>query len=146
MLIRVNNILIFVLILCFCAETYENICGGLLTNDYGLIASPNYPNSYSKHLFCKWNVSVAQNHSILLVFEDFYTFENDFLNVFDVSDKGLTQLGRFSGRNHPKHLISSHNKLYLNFSTESNPRKGFKIAYQILDHGLFSIVLKLNFI
>ncbi|CAG2168952.1 unnamed protein product [Oppiella nova] len=63
--------------------TWNIKCGGTYTNDHGYISTPNYPHSYPADIVCKWTITVGPEYSIKLLFNDFYTFESDFLSVYN---------------------------------------------------------------
>ena len=58
--------LIIVIILVILAES----CGGVLTDPYGEITSPNYPNNYPDDVTCTWKISPEKTH-VNLTIEDF---------------------------------------------------------------------------
>ena len=130
--ISLFNIFKIISVLTLSELSHQNICGGIYLHDHGEIVTPNYPNSYPQHLTCKWNISVANNSSVLLKFEDFYTDKKDYFNVFDVISDKLSLRGQYSGRNYPKHLISTNNLLFMNLSTTS-ARKGFRLLYETIN-------------
>ena len=49
----------------------ESVCGGLLSQQTGVVNSPNYPNNYSNNQRCDWVVQV-EPMSVIMV---------DFMNV-----------------------------------------------------------------
>jgi len=62
-----------------------------LTDMYGTIKSPNFPESYPKETELQWNISVPDGYQIRLYFMHFdiepsYLCEYDYLKVSDCSE------------------------------------------------------------
>ena len=59
--------------LIFCLQSHTNYpflaCGGVLTDDEGVITSPGYPNDYDEHN-CYWVIKTSPGSKIMLYMED----------------------------------------------------------------------------
>ena len=47
------------------------VCGNALTDQTGLITSPNYPNNYPHNRECVWTITANNGNQILLNITDF---------------------------------------------------------------------------
>lgn len=45
-------------------------CGGFLTQSSGQFSSPSYPSNYPNNANCVWDIEVANNDRITIVFRD----------------------------------------------------------------------------
>lgn len=117
--------------------TYPEYCQGLthLTHHEGTIddgSGPAYlyqPNSDCSFLI---DTQTAEDSvtSITLSFDRFALLENDNLSVFDGGDENAPLLGSFTGETIPNNIISSGNKLFLDFHSDSGDSShGFFASY-----------------
>ena len=101
-------------------------CSNLLINRTGAsgIIFSNKNGVYNNHVNCHWNLS--SNTNFKLIFFRFNIEHNyDFVYVYDGGS-----VGTFSGTTRPANVTSSHNKLFIRFTTDfSVKREGFAAGY-----------------
>jgi len=115
----------------------ESVCGGLLNSEYGLITSPNYPNSYFPNLNCYWTIYRPYDR-LELKFLDFYIqlMNVDFVTVtdgpFESSEILLYQYYRDVV---PELTQEWTDKSYwIHFKTDSKfEKRGFKAFYKLYE-------------
>lgn len=95
---------------------------------------------YSK--YCEYDIEAPLDKAIVLNFTDF-DVENDCdfdsLTIYDGVNTNSTKLGTYCGDKLPPVVVSTHNHLYLVFSTDSsNTAPGFRATYSYADAGAFS--------
>ncbi|XP_053306198.1 complement C1r subcomponent [Spea bombifrons] len=124
------------------------ICSPNQTPLYGVITSPNYPDSYPNNNQTYWDIAVPEGYRISLNFLvfDIEPSENcnyDFVKVFADNE----ELGRFCGsvtsRRHPghRHFVSQGDRMRVEFQSDFSNEddgavihyKGFQAYYQALD-------------
>ncbi|KAG8252010.1 hypothetical protein J6590_068218 [Homalodisca vitripennis] len=114
---------------------YKPVCGGIFTGSTGEIRSPNYPLPYSSERKCVYIINTPPSTAIHLQFKDFdiemLTGCNyDYLEVWDGDNSNSTKLGTFCGDQKPADIFSSHNFLYITFtSDDSVMNRGFLAQY-----------------
>lgn len=86
-------------------------CGGNRSGFFGVIKSPNFPNTYPNNVHCVWNITVPKGHRIRIRFtvidiEFFFQCDYDWLSL----RSGNSTLGRFCGSKH-KTINKHHSKL-----------------------------------
>ncbi|XP_055859998.1 uncharacterized protein LOC106058961 isoform X2 [Biomphalaria glabrata] len=118
-------------------------CGGQLTEQAGVILSPNFPDSYPNDANCNWNITVAPGQIIDFRFKrldmDRYSDQNclDFVMIFDGPSTQSIRLGDyyycgFSDESKILNLIlrATSNHMYIRFYSDSrNSRAGFSASY-----------------
>ncbi len=114
---------------------YPYYCGGtdtLRTLD-GTIDDGSGPNNdYLDNTLCSW--LIMPNDTVEYIELDFIKFElipGDTLRIFDGMDGNAPPLGNFSGTTIPNQLVSSENKMFIQFESDNNSTsKGFLLSYK----------------
>ncbi|XP_077342767.1 scavenger receptor cysteine-rich domain-containing protein DMBT1-like isoform X3 [Lithobates pipiens] len=91
-------------------------CGGRITQFYGVITSPNFPNNYSSNSFCIWEIETARGYRVELTFTHFQleTSNNcvyDWVKVYDGYPQNATLLAT---------LCYPSNYTYYTYASSSN--------------------------
>ena len=106
-------------------------CSNLLVNrtDASGIIFSNKNGVYNNHMNCHWNLS--SNTNLKLVFFRFRTEARyDFVYVYDGGSASSTPVGNFNGTSRPAVVSSSHNKLFIRFTSDvSIQHGGFAAGY-----------------
>jgi len=117
-------------------------CEYKLGGSRGDITSPGYPSNYPTDRDCNFYITVRKGSKIKLKFSDLDLERTsncayDFVRIKDGGDKNSRQIGQYCGQTKPVDIVSSTNKLYIRFKSDSrNTRKGFKISWeQVEDKG-----------
>ena len=116
--------------------TATSSCSNLLvtrSRTSGIIFS-NRNGHYSGNMNCQWTLS--SNTNLKLVFFRFETESNyDFVYVYDGGSSSSRLIGKFHGSWLPEAITSSHNKLFVRFTTDgSGLRSGFAASYHGRGH------------
>ncbi|XP_053373742.1 deleted in malignant brain tumors 1 protein-like isoform X2 [Mercenaria mercenaria] len=111
-------------------------CGGVFTEHYGIIETPNKPTDYHNNQNCTWSITVVPNRVIQLKFQMFdlqadSTCSYDYLDIYDGPSLTSPLIGRYCGDGIPSEQIrSTSNTMTINFVTDSSvTRAGFRAAY-----------------
>ncbi|XP_060071928.1 uncharacterized protein LOC132551801 [Ylistrum balloti] len=117
-------------------------CGGTLTEDNGMISSPNWPNNYAPSTSCQWKIVAPKGAKIYLNFlsMDLERHMNgpcrlayDLIEVFDGDSDSSPTLGIYCGRRNKKTVTSSNDVLFITFHTDDRvQRKGFHAVYKFI--------------
>ncbi|XP_065577284.1 cubilin-like isoform X11 [Artemia franciscana] len=113
-------------------------CGGNLTSEHGVFASPNYPDSYPPVAECVWTLSASPGNRVLLSFrqlsiETSEFYNNDYLEIRENNAIGPL-IGHFCGSTIPTN-ITAKNRLWIKFrSDEEGTAAGFVADYSLV-HG-----------
>ncbi|NWJ10441.1 BMP1 protein, partial [Crypturellus undulatus] len=113
----------------------EDGCDHRVTALAGTITSPNWPDKYPSKKECTWAIATTPGHRVRLSFtaldiEAQQECAYDHLEVFDGPDAQAPALGRFCGAKEPAPLLSSGNRLFLKFVSDSSvQKKGFEAAH-----------------
>ncbi|XP_013185402.1 cubilin [Amyelois transitella] len=108
---------------------YKVICNYLLRGDSGVIKSPGYPFTYPENRMCEYVIETSPGKAIQLTFQDF-DIEGDRQCVFDkveVRDgfnRNASLLGVYCGSAIPPTQTSSHNIMYVRFSSDMSQSGG----------------------
>ncbi|XP_073838456.1 cubilin homolog [Musca autumnalis] len=122
----------------FRAEYSHIGCGQIITADFGLIKSPNYP--YSGGIDCEWYIYVEPGQQIVFTSTE-YEMGNE---IFDCNSNTLIVKESKNSTRNLMHLCRSHptqtninspaNRLYIRYvSSPSRGRKFFRAVYQTRD-------------
>ncbi|CAK8682879.1 unnamed protein product [Clavelina lepadiformis] len=113
-------------------------CGERLTENQGLVTSPNYPNNYYDMRTCIWTLTVDSTMQIQVNFSDFMlegpnaegACVYDYLDIRNGGYDDSVLIGTFCGSNSPGSFTTHSNQFYMKFSTDqlSNDR-GFFMEY-----------------
>ncbi|KAI8767258.1 mucin protein, partial [Biomphalaria glabrata] len=119
-------------------------CGGQLTDQAGVILSPNFPNNYPDDAVCQWNITVAPNQIIDFRFKrlDLDRWDNqacyDSVYIYDGPSTQYVTIGdyyRYCGHNDesviPNMIFrsTSNHMLIVFTSNGQNNRTGFSASY-----------------
>ncbi|XP_053384014.1 deleted in malignant brain tumors 1 protein-like isoform X2 [Mercenaria mercenaria] len=111
-------------------------CGGVFTEPYGIIETPNGHTDYHNNQNCTWIITVVPNRVIQLKFqmfdlEEHSTCNYDYLDIYDGRSLASPLIGRYCGDAIPSEQIrSTSNTMTINFITDSSvTRAGFRAAY-----------------
>ncbi|KAK6971063.1 mucin-like protein [Biomphalaria glabrata] len=121
-------------------------CGGELSDQAGVITSPNFPSNYPDNAVCQWHITVATNQVISLTFTrldlDRYADQNcvDYLVFYDGPNDQYPRIGNaYCGYNSEESTLnilvrSNSNKMTVIFSSDSmGSRIGFSASYRAID-------------
>ncbi|CAN7974750.1 unnamed protein product, partial [Ixodes persulcatus] len=116
----------------------DDSCVYTITDPYGQIFSPNYPNMYPNSVSCSWLIETRKTNppiEIGLVFNDFELEKDnkcisDYVSVYDGNDTNAPLLGTYCGNTAPSPIFSSSNQIYMVFNSDSEVQgKGFSATY-----------------
>ncbi|KAM9456037.1 bone morphogenetic protein 1b isoform 1-T1 [Clarias gariepinus] len=99
------------------------------------IMSPNWPDKYPNKKVCTWALTTTPGHRIKLAFneidmESHLECSYDHLDVYNGPDDASPRLGRFCGSKKPPPVISSANKMFLQFFSDNSVQKrGFEVSF-----------------
>ncbi|CAH1775425.1 unnamed protein product [Owenia fusiformis] len=111
------------------------LCGGDLTDETGLITSPNYPNNYFHSRECEWTIVLSQGKQILLNITDFIMESHsscnyDYLEIRNGGYHSSPLIGKYCGTQIEPIIRSDSNRMYLKMVTDSSQSaRGFQIYY-----------------
>ncbi|XP_046557391.1 LOW QUALITY PROTEIN: bone morphogenetic protein 1-like [Haliotis rubra] len=114
----------------------EGGCQHEISDPYGEISSPNWPNFYPSRKDCVWHFTTKPGHRIKLTFHDFELEPHqectyDHIIVFDGDDNSARSLGKFCGSKQPDPITSSGNRMYMVFYSDASvQRKGFHAEHE----------------
>ncbi|XP_076875977.1 bone morphogenetic protein 1b isoform X2 [Brachyhypopomus gauderio] len=110
-------------------------CDQVITSVSGIITSPNWPDKYPSKKACTWALTTTPGHRIKLAFneidmESHLECSYDHLEIYDGPDSRFPSLGRFCSSRKPLPVISTGNKMFLRFFSDSSVQKrGFEAYY-----------------
>ncbi|CAL4082726.1 unnamed protein product, partial [Meganyctiphanes norvegica] len=102
--------------------------------NYGMIASPNYPDAYPKYADCYWKVTTQDSTKIRVNIKHFKTEGRDYLEIRDGTDSTAPVLTKISGDygDNPnlEEVVSTSNSLYFHFHSDNSTQfSGFKLNW-----------------
>ncbi|XP_052259358.1 deleted in malignant brain tumors 1 protein-like, partial [Dreissena polymorpha] len=110
-------------------------CGGVLTEPFGVITSPNFPLNYSNKVHCTWSINAQEASRINVNFTDF-AIESadlcrfDYLELFNGPNASSLSIGKYCGTVPPMGFKSQLNSVHIVFSTNNDVSyKGFRMTY-----------------
>ncbi|KAA0194649.1 Metalloendopeptidase [Fasciolopsis buskii] len=118
-----------------CKENVKTGCQQEITSPDGEIITPNWPNEYPMKQQCQWKITVTPGHRVKIIFADFDLESHqqctyDRLVAYDGLSKNAPILGQYCGSRKPGPIISSQNKMFLTFNSDSSvQRKGFRAQH-----------------
>ncbi|EYB91068.1 hypothetical protein Y032_0211g2213 [Ancylostoma ceylanicum] len=100
-----------------------------MTSPNGWIASPSYPQNYSRGTFCNWEITAPPGHKIALNIGELELAAGDILFIEEGGEqRSLTHVVS------PFSYISNSNALKLQFSSGNDAAKGFSMHYHMIAH------------
>ncbi|XP_032223331.2 SCO-spondin isoform X3 [Nematostella vectensis] len=115
----------------------QEVCGGTITKDYGILRSPGYPNKYPAGLDCQWKVFARKDRRIRFWFGIFDIYDErwcryDYLSLRDGESSMAPSLGRHCGNRKPGPFETTGNSFLVNFRTADShrqQRQGFMLVW-----------------
>ncbi|KAF4527383.1 hypothetical protein B566_EDAN015953, partial [Ephemera danica] len=119
-------------------------CGGVWTDLFGEITSPNYPRSYPGNLYCEYLIQLPQSQRIKVTFEDLQlqsaqSCAYDYIQIREGSTEDSPLVGTYCGSDQPTPYTSIGNELLIVFHTDATvTTRGFKLKYKRICGGIFT--------
>ncbi|KAH3692443.1 hypothetical protein DPMN_194284 [Dreissena polymorpha] len=116
-------------------------CGGVLTDPYGIITSPNYPQDYDHDDACAWVINAPEGSRINVELTDFAMETHpqclfDYLELFNGPYASSPSIGKFCGTVPPRGFKSQSNSVRIVFFTDfSMSARGFRLTYSFSTQG-----------
>ncbi|XP_026996788.2 bone morphogenetic protein 1-like isoform X2 [Tachysurus fulvidraco] len=110
-------------------------CDHVITKIPVSIMSPNWPDKYPNKKVCTWALTTMPGHRIKMSIneidmESHLECSYDHLNVYNGPNDASPSLGRFCGSKKPPPVISSANKMFLQFFSDNSVQKrGFEASF-----------------
>ncbi|XP_076868457.1 CUB and sushi domain-containing protein 3 isoform X4 [Brachyhypopomus gauderio] len=106
-------------------------CGSTVSQNAGVLLSPNYPSNYENNHECIYNIQVQTGKGINITASSFHLAQGDVLKVYDGLDGSADMIGAFSGFSMQGVLLTStSNHLWLEFySDQEDTAEGFSLSY-----------------
>ena len=104
-----------------------------LNEKSGTISDGSGDGNYINYAYCQWLIEADENEQIILEFTEFDTEDRlDRVKVYDGDHyNNAEQIANFSGDNLPEPVISSSNKMFILFDTNSTEnRSGWSANYR----------------
>ncbi|XP_031633644.1 dorsal-ventral patterning protein tolloid-like [Contarinia nasturtii] len=120
-------------------------CGETYLGPQATFTSPNYHQSSSgKDYRCEWRISVTHGERIRLNITDFEMFpsndcKTDYLEIFDGYWNKSPLLGRFCGKNIEQVIMSTGNRMIINYVSQHTKHRGFAAKYEAICGGDLTI-------
>lgn len=120
------------------ALTYETLCGGEFREETGIIKSPFYPSYYPGSKTCIYEIIQPVGKAIELTLIDLdiegVSCYYDYLEIHDGDNENSTKLATLCGQDVPLPFFSTHNYMFLKFTTDNSVEgRGFKANYTTID-------------
>nr|XP_012218853.1 PREDICTED: cubilin-like [Linepithema humile] len=115
-------------------NTINPVCGGVLEDNYGTIASPGSPGRYPPNRDCIWRINVAdskriQFHFGLMMLEE--NCEHDYVMIKGADDE---RLGLYCNHTRPPPLITPSSQAIIHFHSNNEAEDaGFQIHYSVIE-------------
>ncbi|XP_033761795.1 cubilin-like [Pecten maximus] len=110
-------------------------CGGILTQNNGVITSPNFPSLYNHSDSCAWHIQAPEGFRINVQFTDFNieTHPNcvfDYVEVLNGPYYSSPSVGKYCGTTLPPAFTSQSRAIRVYFKSDiSISRQGFRLTY-----------------
>uniref|UniRef100_A0A668AKV0 CUB and Sushi multiple domains 3 n=1 Tax=Myripristis murdjan TaxID=586833 RepID=A0A668AKV0_9TELE len=106
-------------------------CGSTVSNNEGVLLSPNYPMNYENSHECVYSIQVQTGKGINITGSTFQLAQGDILKVYDGKDSAAPVLGTYTGSSmQGQSLTSTSNHLWLEFfSDQEVTAAGFQLIY-----------------
>ncbi|KAM7420375.1 hypothetical protein PAMA_014883 [Pampus argenteus] len=107
-------------------------CGSTVSNNEGVLLSPNYPMKYDNSHECVYNIQVQTGKGINITASTFQLAQGDILKVYDGKDGTAPLLSTYTGTSmQGLSLTSTSNYLWLEFySDQEGTAAGFRLIYR----------------
>ncbi|XP_052251794.1 uncharacterized protein LOC127858626 isoform X2 [Dreissena polymorpha] len=119
-----------------------SVCGGVLTDPFGVITSPNFPSNYSNKVQCIWIINAPEGYQINVNFTNFALEVHsdcryDYLELFHGPNDSYPSVGKFCGTTPPTGFKSRSNSVLIVFSTDSDvSARVFNLTYTFSVQGM----------
>lgn len=127
-------------------ETSEFGCGGMLNQRNSNFSTPLYDRAYPPNTECTWEIRGDTGFRVSLRFTGRFFIEEsvnctkDYVEIHDFADGQWKQIGRFCGRDTPKPINSTYNRMKVIFrSDESISGDGFNAVWEESCGGVISV-------
>ncbi|XP_069122184.1 cubilin-like [Argopecten irradians] len=116
-------------------------CGGILTQDNGVIMSPNYPNLYNHSDSCAWLIQAPGGSRINVQFTNFNLERHtrcqfDYVEVLNGPYSNSPSVGKYCGTTAPSTFTSQYNAIRVYFKSDSSINyQGFRLTYSFQSGG-----------
>ncbi|KAL5010260.1 hypothetical protein ScPMuIL_012565 [Solemya velum] len=116
-------------------------CGGILTEESGSIASPNYPQNFGPNAICAWNILAPEGTQIVIQFTTFNIPDSSncsgsSLDILNGKYASSPSIGKFCGTVAPATFRSQSNGVRLIFRSGSSVTSGrFQLFYNFASGG-----------
>lgn len=107
---------------------YRQVCSNVLTDFYGTIESPNYPEPYPQSTSCRWVIKAPKGNTIQAHFSIFQLREKDENESFIVTSGGNVLM---NSTKTSKVLNSTSNELIIEFNSPNGGGLGFLLEYEV---------------
>ncbi|AWO96936.1 putative CUB and sushi domain-containing protein 3-like [Scophthalmus maximus] len=107
-------------------------CGSTVSNNEGILLSPNYPMNYDNSHECVYSVQVQTGKGINITASTFQLAQGDIIKVYDGKDGAAPLLGTYTGTSmQGLSLTSTSNYLWLEFYSDQEEvtAAGFRLIY-----------------
>ncbi|XP_027868692.1 CUB and sushi domain-containing protein 3-like isoform X5 [Xiphophorus couchianus] len=106
-------------------------CGSTVSNNEGVLLSPNYPMNYDNGHECVYSIQVQTGKGINITASAFQLAQGDILKLYDGKDGTAPLLGTYTGTlMQGLSLTSTSNYLWLEFNTDlESTAAGFRLIY-----------------
>uniref|UniRef100_A0A4W3K7X0 Cubilin n=1 Tax=Callorhinchus milii TaxID=7868 RepID=A0A4W3K7X0_CALMI len=117
----------------------QEVCGKRLSGLNGTFSYPDGKEQYGIEVNCVWVITTDLDKVLRITFPLFQLEEStgcvsDFLEVRDGDSLSSNRIGSYCGNTIPEEIISSHNSLYLWFSSDHSVVKdGFTVVWESTD-------------
>lgn len=127
------------------SECVPPVCGGVYTNETGILKSPQYPQPYGAHIDCMYEIIAPPGRAIMIEFLDFdledtdpRTCSFDVLTVQDdlvwMDNRPIAESHRFCGTTRPPIMVSDFNVMRMRLQSDGSVQsRGFMANYSWVD-------------
>eukprot|EP00112_Aurelia_sp_Birch-Aquarium-sp1_P008061 Seg1882.13 transcript_id=Seg1882.13/GoldUCD/mRNA.D3Y31 product=Cubilin protein_id=Seg1882.13/GoldUCD/D3Y31 len=109
-------------------------CGGVISQESGVITSPGYPAKYPQSVMCLWDIQVRPGSKVALTFEDFdveFSYKCDYDSLSIMEYGGTKVIKKLCGKDAPaSQYVLPSNSVRIAFQTDDYEEQGgFKIKF-----------------
>ncbi|CAL1529132.1 unnamed protein product [Lymnaea stagnalis] len=118
---------------------YTN-CGGIYTDNEGVISSPNYPVNSNQNTSCAWQITAPEGSQIRIEITDFdfpLGCHQENLTLQNGGYYDSPQIGTYCNQTRPPNFVSQSNALRLTMvnGISATNRRGFRMTYRFESGG-----------